>query len=208
MLISNKLALLATSSGLFRVGNGGNVQNAASSAAINWTQIIVPEGIGIVTNIFAVSKTGREQDVALMGGGQLYVVSADRGNNRSQVNRFVVADISATKIENETITPFPDIFTEGIISYFANFGEFRDLFVTDGVSNFHARAKELTQNANVKLLPAKLETRIQSGFRFLGVRSVTVPVSVQESEAIATMVQNSASGSWLIGNDLGVQVNE
>ena len=119
------------------------------------------------TNIYRCTA-GRAQTVATTGsGGQIYLLTADRGRNRAQINRFAIANRADEPIDDMTVQPFPDIFIKEIPSYFVNLSEYRNLFVTDGVLNFHACSFEDPQLPTLKILPVSLEIDIRSGFRFL-----------------------------------------
>ena len=113
---SDKLGILATSVGLFRVGDGKDVQ---VDTELNWTEIEVPSYCGPIKQLLAVSTTLREQDIVKENtNGVLYVLSADAGKNVSQFNRFTVNYTvsenknGALEINSQTILPFPDYFVQ------------------------------------------------------------------------------------------------
>ncbi len=207
-IISEKFALLATSAGLFRVGNGRDIGTAQDSAAVGWVPVEVNEGIGPITKLIAASKTTRAQDVAKEEiGGQVYVLSAYRGKNQAQINRFAVQNVVGNPIGDETIAPFSDIFVEDIPSYFANLGQFKDLFTTDGALYFNTQNARLNLDSLVRLFP--LEPEARTGNRFLGTRSIiNVPIDLSDALTITALLRNIASGSWIISGNFGIQVNE
>ncbi|MCX5925639.1 MAG: hypothetical protein NT124_05085 [Candidatus Dependentiae bacterium] len=201
LIVSDKLSLIATSNGLYRVGNNNDISKATDSKSVDWTAVEIPENFaGPVTHLYAKSGSGRDQDVARNNfDGQLYVLSADRSRNRAQINRFTIAAVSGpTIIDDQTVQPLPDFFRNTaaephtkILSYSYNFGEFRDLFATDGALNFNARAAEFSVPANLQIAPHRL---ISSG--------------ISAGNNIPSMIQNSSLGTWLIGNEKGVYTNE
>ncbi len=207
-VISGKLALLGTSQGLMRVGNGADISTAASSSAVGWTLVSRAEISGPVTSIVATSVTGRPQDVATQGGGHIYVLSGDRSNDRGYITRYAIADLSAAPIDDNSVVPFSEHFIQDAQTYFINLSEFRDQFATDGALNFHARGRGRSVIANVQLLPRSPEIWLQTGIRFLGAKSFLVPASLEKATTIPHLIHSSASGSWLVGCDSAVLVNE
>jgi len=107
---SGKLGILATSVGLFRVGNGKNVQ---VDTDLNWTEVDVPSYCGPIKQLLAVSGSLREQDVAKEDShGVLYVLGATASKNVAQFNRFTINDAQTGEVNNQTILPFPDYFVQ------------------------------------------------------------------------------------------------
>ncbi len=209
LVISGKFALLGTSVGLFRAGNGPGVSIATNATDVAWTFIPLPEGVGPVTHIFPTSVTGRMQDLANGFCGQVYVLSGYRGLNQARLYRLAIKDVQGVMINDTTVQLFPDLFVKDIPSYFASFGAFRNLFATDGALYLLTRGKEGFEDPVVHLLVS--QTGIRGGVQFLGVTTASVPVSLDNATLIATLVRNFASGSWLLGGDFGgggIRVNE
>ncbi len=203
VVISEKLLVLATNAGLFRLANGLDARTA--SDVDFWPQLATPEAIGPIRQLFAVSKTGRAQDIARKtGGGNLFALSAFRGKNQAQVFRFDVQQVTTGSISDTTIRRIADLFIENIPSYFVNFGLFRNVFATDGALYYGTRSKH---QDDIPLVTVLFSTGgVQTGSRFL--TNKLIPVDLRDSDLIAAMIQNSATGSWLVGGDLGVRSNE
>ncbi len=206
IVVSGKFALLATSKGIFRIANDSDV----TAATPRWTSVSVPEGNPPTLQLYAISSTGLVTDVAKNGGGMIYALVAYDGSNRGQLNRYAVADVSATAITDTTLQPFNDFFikndtfTGGVPSYFVSFGQYRTLFATDGTSYFNARNASYPSDPFLRVLPIAAIT----GFRFEGRRSLTIPVDIAGATIINALVRNSATGSWITAGDFGLRVNE
>jgi hypothetical protein len=226
LLVSEKLALVASYNGLWRVGTGADIRTASNSHDAAWVSVSVAQNFaGPVTQLYARSTTGQAQDVAKDGtDGQLYVLSADRSRNRAQLNRFAISEVTTSDVTQNTVQAFPDFFTEtkttptmGVPAYFANFGEFRDTFATEGALNFHARSQEISIASNLKLMAnyttiGAMNTvtvnEVRSGFPFLGVRSLLTPSGIEGGHDAPFLTLNSALGTWIIGNEYGIRTLE
>lgn len=204
MIVSEKLLILATSGGLFRLANGLDGRAVDTSSAL-WTPIGMNEGTGTVQQVYAVTVTGRQQDIArVSGGGNLYVLSAYRGKNRANLFRFAVKQVVGTAISDTTIQRIPDLFVKDIDSYFANFGLFKHGFSTDG-SLFCAIHNKRADG------PAEASTLFSKGGIFSGSGFLTnkrIPINFDDGSLITSMLQSSASGSWLVAGDYGIRVRE
>ena len=203
-LVSEKLMILGTNAGLFRLANGLDARTIDSNSA-TWQLLATPEGAGPVRQLFAISQTGRAQDIARKtGGGVFYTLSAYRGKNQGQLHRFEVAQVTTSSIGDTTVRRINDLFVENIPSYFASFGLFRNLFATDGSLFYGTRSKMQENSSQVTVLNSKMG--IHTGSRFLN--NLLVPAGLADSTLIAGMIQNSATGTWLIAGDHGLRANE
>ncbi len=203
-IVSEKFALLATNNGLLRVGNDRDIRTATQIADVGWTSVILPEGQRAVIQLFVISATGRQQDVARGAGGVLYVLNAFSGTNRAQINRFSIMNIVDRALDDSIIQPLPDFFIEDIPSYFVNFGLFRNAFTTDGSLFFHAHDRDANEDPLLMLLPPGVRT----GDRFTALRSSSIPLDLKGTSHIKPIIRNTASGSWLVAGDFGLRVNE
>lgn len=201
LIISEKLGLLATSDGLFRIANGKDIRTAH---ATDWKQVSIPEGCGSVIQLCALSKTGREQDVARFVGGDLYALVAYSGKNRAQTNRFSIKPVDNEEITDETIQPLPDLFVKNISSYFVSFGQFRNWIVSDGALFFHEINRNLCDDPAIYLLSG----RARSGIRFLADKNPPIPLTFHDACFLLPLVRNSATGAWLLAGNDGLRINE
>lgn len=198
---SGKFAVIATSKGIYRVGNGNDIRTASGFASVDWTKIALPETVGPVTRLVPITATGRAQDLAKNGGGELYILNAYVGKNLSQIYRFAVKDIAVAPVDGNTIQLFPDFFLTGIPAPLFDFNGFRDLIYTDGSALLHAEDQDLLQNPFVLILFG-LQTGVSS------TPSQPVPLSLFNASIFQRLMRSSASGAWVIGGDFGIQVSE
>lgn len=190
LVISGKFALLSTTQGLYRVGNNNDISSASSANDVGWTLVPVNEAAGSVSQLIALSGSGRSQDVARMGGGNIYALNGFVGFGKGQVNRFSIADVTNSAISDTTIQPIPDMTVKGINSYFKNFGTYANQFATDGSLNLYSRNHELRR-------PSFLNSAQRGTVR----NNVNIPLNIEPSADIAKIIRNTASGSWMIFGD-------
>ncbi len=193
-IISGPLAVLATSKGLFRLAEGLDIRTVRDTTA--WEHLPAPETIGPMEQLLAITPTDRAQDITSRGGNIL-ALSAYRGKNQAQIARY--------SVDASTVTRIDDLFVKDIPSYFANFGLFYNGIATDGSLYYGTHNQQLgDENAFVSVL---FSTKgVYTGSRFLS--NKIIPVDVKNTSLIASLIQNSATGSWLIGTDRGLRVNE
>ena len=201
-IVSGKFAVIATSRGLMRIGNGNDIRTSTGIDASGWTPVTMPEGVKGVRQLCAMSKTGTFQDVARNDGGQIYALNVDRGTNRSDVTRFAVSSVENSPIDDNTMVPFPDFYVKGITSYRINFGALRTVFATDGALYLSGHGIDL------ELKPAVTFPRDSILSRFVGIKQVYVPLAFEGGSHITTIGRSFASGSWLISGDFGLRINE
>ncbi len=206
-VISGSFGLLATTGGLFRVGNGKRVSTATNEADVNWTSVIIPEGIKVPIQLIVVSPTGRHQDVAQGIGGNIYVLSAHVGVDQARLHRFAVQGIiGVNPIQADTIQLFNDLFIQNIKSFFLGFGTFIQQFVTDGAVYFTTESKEADRMLKVQSIPSTLMPR--TGVPGIGNKASQVPILLGSGTQITTLARNVGSGSWILGGDFGLRVHE
>lgn len=186
LVISDKLALIATSHGLYRVGNGKSITHAREGESVNWTLVPIPQNNNkTVAHLYVKSSTGYEQDCAKNNtDGLLYILSSDR-SRRTQLNRFSIASVESDGVTESTLLP---ICTE---SYHAYFNEHKDLFATDGALSFHACGHDNNKPANLQLM-----------------HGGPINADIKNGRNTPSMVYCSGLGTWLIGNEKGISTNE
>lgn len=131
-VISDKVAFLATSAGLYRVGNDADIRQATSHAQVAWTQVDIGSDIDPIVHLSAVSTTGRSTDVARYAGGNLYVVQGYAGRNHGTVKRFSIDHSCQKAVDDAVITIIPDIRIKNAPTMFRRIGYFARQCVTDG----------------------------------------------------------------------------
>lgn len=202
VIVSGKFALLATSQGLLRVGNGADISTAQSQDAVEWTSVVLPESVGPVMQLFAVTKTGLPQDFANNDISNVYVLNAYIGKNLGQVARFVVNNVSATPIDDSTIQLIENSIVN-IPSPIINFNSFRDVIATDGALFLSGLSRDLKRPPFVNNL-----FDFKGRWHNNGGNSSTLPLDLGSSSHITQILRSAASGSWLVAGDFGLQVNE
>jgi hypothetical protein len=205
-VISEKLALLATSAGLVRIGDGQNVQTATNPV---WQTVATPEGTGPVRQLLAQSTTGRAQDISKNTvGGTLYVLSAFRGKNQAQIFRYNIQETEMSDVSETTVVKLPDVFVQNVPSFFASFGLFRNILATDGSLFMGSVSQNLEDSAAVIALASVRTIGIYTSFSSRPLFSRQIDVDLAGGMVISSLFKNSSSGSWLLGTDAGMRVNE
>ncbi len=205
LAISPPLALLATSQGLLRTGNGVDISNPATDQTnVDWTTVTIPQAIGPVYQLSPLSPTTNLQD--FVNGGNLYVLSAYRGYLQAQINRFTV-NLTGGVVNNNTVQPLPDQHLANQLSYFINFYEFKDAFnyLSGSMYATHALDNDLP------LTLQKMPNNIKSGNRFFLYKNDIFTESINPG-VIPTQINptiiSSASGALLTSGNFGLRVDE
>lgn len=215
-VISGPLAILATSTGLFRSGNNVDVRFITDKNAGQWTSVFLPEssgylsGMAPIVKIFAISQNQYEKDVLtnssginqLPISGNLYILNGYVGYHQAQTYRLAL-DFSNEKVTDNTIKLFPDIFTNRIKTYFNTFGTYRNNLYYDGALFFATRNAYNGNRPFVSLLSPTL----RSGQ--LGINSLPteLPLNLNNSHSIVRFLRSSSLGNYIIAGDFGIRVN-
>lgn len=206
LVVSEKLALIATSAGLIRISDGQNVQTATNPF---WQKVETPEGSGPVRQLIAQSTTGRAQDISKKTvGGTLYVLSAFRGKNQAQIFRYAIQETAMSDISAATVVKLPDVFVKDVPSFFASFGSFRSILATDGALFMGSVGQQLENKALVTALNSLRTVGIYTGFASRPLFNRQIEVGLADTMLISSFFKNSSSGSWLVGTDDGMRINE
>jgi hypothetical protein len=210
VVISESLAIIATSEGMYRVGNGNDIRTANTVAQINWTFISTPEGFGPVFKIYTLSHNVDQNKFT--ENGQLYVLSAYIGYNNAVISRFSV-NLSGA-IDNDTVTWIPDIFIKDKRSSFIDFSAFRETFTVLGNMQFDTHSKDVnTRDEDGQLekpFAQALKPFIASGTFLTFLNSVTLRLELPQDSSIMSspILLRSANGGLLVSGDFGLKVNE
>jgi hypothetical protein len=193
VIVSGNFALLGADNGLFRVGDSADISTATNQDDVAWTGVVVPQGAGPITQLITLSSTGRAQDVALGAGGLVYAL---RGyQTLAQVNRFAIAPTDVNPIDANTVLPLHDIPIKDVFSSFIFFGNYANHFATNGALNLHSRNRDLT-----------IPPLVRSGLTRRNF--VTLPLDLVNASTVVRLARESASGSWMVAGDFGLQLNE
>lgn len=204
VVVSSKLALLATSKGLYRVGNSKNISTETSASNVDWTKVALSEGPTPVTRLFAVGTTTLEIDFAQQtGGGMVYALASSVGKQLSSVYRLTIRDISSSAIGATTVEFIPDYILSTGGEPQVHFGDYKNYFVTDGALSTVTRSTYNTAPALAQALPSSLG----AGIVFLPKSLASIPLFAEKIK-IRNAVQNSALGSKIIPTNDGFLIHE
>lgn len=190
-IASNKLALLATSFGLYRVGNGKDIQTAISPTDAGWTQVSLPFSAGPVFALQPVSTDNLARSFANNNPGNVYVLTTDLGNNRARISRLAIQDVSGGAISDDTVQHINDMYQNDVPQYFLNPGKLVQSFYNDGAINL------LGRNRNQSVNPVVYSPAISN-----------LPINYGPLSNILHIGINSANGSRIIATDNGIFTDE
>lgn len=199
--VSHSFALLASSNGLYRVGNDADIQTAVDHEAVEWTDVVVPEGLPVVQQIQTIASNSLPNGFAKTDNGNVYILDAYAGLNIAQENRYTVQSVVGQDIDSNTIEPLPDMKVKDILTAFNTFGQYVHLINFDGTDNFFVRDRRFA-------LSPMLRNELYTLAPFVFNRGVQVPLGVQDAASVSAITRSSASGAWLVAGDFGLRVNE
>ena len=211
MAVSEEVGLLATSQGLYRVGNGLDIQTG-DSTNLNWTNVAIPNSIGPATRLLFGTSNGFTNDFS--NNGQLYLLSSYVGYNQAQINRYAIN--FDTAISNTTIQSVPD-FIFSTPSFLINFGAYRNFIYDDGALVTASRSRNNMPIFDAFLDPVTGLTQDpadkREGFAkfienvLLAERNRKIP-GLAQALSVGNVIRNSASGALLVPADSGLIVND
>jgi len=208
-IVSQKLVLLATSSGLFRNGNGTDVTVAPNAAALAWVPVVLQESVGPVSRLYAITATGSESDLADATGlsGNFYVMNSYVGYHQTRLYRFTV-DYTGV-VDETTVQQFPDYIVEGKKTFFLNAGEYRNYMATDGAIFALSQSRYVAAPMYLELLNPVWKNKAQdlgaTRYPFTGALKVVTDAS---AKSIGLTLRSSAIGAWQVPTDTGMFSNE
>ena len=199
--VSGPLAVVATSQGLWRNGDGTDVR-VDNAVTMSWTEIILPCAKKSINSLFFVSPTGIKNGFGHQGN--IYVSIGSLLDNETSIYRICVGDVFSEGITAEAIQCVPDYIFMNKDFPFLLFNNFRDHFATNGIHCFTARSGHMRENPFLHLAsPYHIKT--------LMVKEAVpyeVPLnSGKKAKNITALVQNSATGNWLIAGDFGLRIH-
>lgn len=204
VVVSEKLALLATSSGVYRAGNGKNISTETSAANVDWTKITLSEGPTSVTRLVPFSTTELETDFAKTNGGMVYVLAASVNQQLASVYRLSTRDTTGgNTIADTTVEQLADYLLESAQGPYAHLGNYKNYFVDDGALATDSHSKYNNTAAVFEALPHQ---HISGSYL---VPSKNAPISLLEDQTeIGKLISNSALGSKILPTDNGLLVLE
>jgi hypothetical protein len=206
-LIAAPLALLATSRGLVRSGNGADVSLATTVDDADWTSVSMPESPGPVTRLFTISPVAQLGGFAQ--GGNVYALAGAVSASQARLYRYVTT-LTDSIVTDSTVQLFPDYFvaqpsapTQGKQSFLMSFGNYRNYFYTDGANYYVMRSAYLQEPPLVNIMTQPILTGVSG----LGLKQSPVLISLG-SRAMGQLVSLSPTGGLCAYGDFGLQVNE
>ncbi len=186
--VNDTSLLVATTQGLFYSASidGTNVPKTPV-----WTKVTLNSGAGLsnpVTHLsfIDVQKGGYTTD------GNFYALSADLSLNLATIYRFDVQGGNINTISEVAGT-----------DYFYSIGELRTNFLTDGALGYSMLSKHFGKTEFLRRIRMISEqTTIR---RFENAANLDLESSAHN---VGVMVQNTASGGWVVPGDWGIRVNE
>ncbi len=210
VVISAKIALLATSQGLFRNANGTDIATN-NLAALSWNKLTLGESCESVTRLVPFSTTGLAEDFSgssagggATAGGTVYVLASSVSLGLSSVYRIAVKDTRAGNvIDATTASVIQEYFVQRNTSAFVALGAYRNFFFTNGSLQTDSRSLYENQEAVFEALPAYL----RSGTIFYPTRA-TIPIQadITYSITIGNLLKNSGLGSLILPTNDGMRV--
>jgi len=197
LALSGNLALLATSRGLFRVGNNRSITHDTEHN-LAWTQITLPEGAGSVARFFVVSPTDKAIDFATTNrGGNIYVLNACVSLNQARIYRLSILGMQGP-ISDYTAALFNDHFFEDVNpTFYYDRGYYRNYIATDGAMLFMSRSSfyPVQLNGTLEAINPVIHTGI------IPVAGAPRTLISSRSLSMGPLLLRSTSGSWMIGGD-------
>jgi len=202
-IVSSKVGILATTSGLYRTADEKNIASATLADAQSWTQVTSYSGynLGPITHLFVQSRAKG----SFGAGGNLYVTAGNMSTDLTAIVRFDVADTSASAIDDaiKPIAEAKESATSTDRNHYYAFGELRNIFTSNGTFAYHILSKHFDYTTIAKKFN---QTSEQSSVRGT---DVSLPLNLKASAYNGSIpVENSASGAWIVPGDWVARINE
>lgn len=202
LAVSGPLAIIASSKGVF-VNYSGTDCRFDTNESMQWSLISLPYAKGAAYKLFVVSSTGQKNGFGHTG--QVYVSNGSLLENMSRVYRLYVHDVFKDGVTHQSVQLVEDfLYPKRGNAPLLTLGNFRDHFATDGVHYFSARSKQTNERPFMHLvaLPHIKNERV------LELGSFSVPINIgKKTKNISALVQNSATGNWLLAGDFGLRIH-
>ncbi len=198
LLICDKLALLATSKGLFRIANGSSVKVGVPA----WSLVETRESAGPIFSL-SFSASSNDLNTGLANRGQVFALSSYFGYDQARIYRFYIDEGST--VSDSSIRNISDLFVEDIPTYLASFGQMRSSYTDDGSVRLVTRPA--TCNRTMALMALSAITRVGVSMFTTGGNSL-IDAAVGQNGSIGRVMRSAASGAWLLNGSFGLRVNE
>jgi hypothetical protein len=203
-VVSDKLALLATTRGLFRLGDALDIRMISGAPACSWVRITVPCQEGPIVQLMPLSVTGLPTDCARYGGGELYVLNSYAGYNTTRVTRYQIADCSEDKnISDTTVQLLPDRFMKNEETTFIRLNDYTTSLVINGGSCLLMHPRTDAQPSCLYQKEFLAEKSPAGATRFA---RMPVPFKLAEGESIISAALSNATGKMLVTTTQGLRI--
>ena len=191
LIVSDKCALLATSAGLVRVGNGKDIR-IDDAPSLDWMPLSVPETSDLPLFLLPVSISGNPHDWA-KGAGQIYIITGSYTKKGAHVHRFAAQDVTGSPIDDDTIAPIPDLVFKDRIGDIGSLLMCSDCFLTDGL--FYLAPFRQKKSRALILYNGLTKAR------------TTINLDLAVEDTITSITRNSTHGNWLVAGSFGLKTN-
>lgn len=203
-VVSDKLALLATTRGLFRLGDALDIRAVNDASLCNWVRIPVPCQEGPIVQLVPLSVTGLPTDCARYGGGELYVLNAYAGYNTTRVTRYHIADCSEnTIVSAATVQLLPDRCMKNQETTFVRLNDYTTSLAIDGGSCLLVHPATGAQSSCLYQKEFPAATSHVGATRFA---RTPVPFELAEGESIISAALSNATGKMLVTTTQGLRI--
>ncbi len=201
VIISDSVAILATTGGLFKNQIGTSVATAINSQALNWQQIFLPESAGVPTRLTVSTFDNKENTFTQQEGGNIFALCTNTSNNRSRLHRLSVDIINM----QPQVLLFDDVLIENMPTFFLNFGRHKNVFYSDGARCFVGQNKNSSSEVSLGLLNQKYPPRV--GVANIGNQCIPVDANLAGSTEVSYIVSDLSQGQLVLASDHGLRVH-
>lgn len=207
--IKDSLALVATSIGLFRNGNGTRIDTALTPEDLSWQAVDLPYSPGPVASLYTIGPVDHITNSGY--DANIWVLTNAVSLHQAKVFRLSVQ--YENEVNDSSIQLFPDEIIAHNNAYFLSCSHYRNSIATDGALLALSRSRYRNSPAISRIYtPAwyrwpynNFTTNLQieeSGFPLL--------TMIPEASRITAhgLVRCSASGAWFAPGNFGVISNE
>lgn len=198
VVIGEKLALLATNKGLYRIANNNSIKVGRPA----WVPVVFNESPGPV---YSLSIIGSQADVgqSFLTGAQLFALAAYRGYQQACLYRLYI--LEGSQVSDSSVQMIGDLFVQGLPSYFASFGQFRAAYADDGSVRLAVRPVDPCRTLALYALPAYMRVGLT---HFPTAYCTNIAADLPPCAQMGMPLRSDASGAWLLYGSFGLRVNE
>ena len=198
IIVGDKLAILATSKGLYRIANNSSIRGEI----VYWSYVPLNESVGAI-NSLSFSSSSTDLNSGIANGSQIYALSAYQGYDSARIYRFYSHEGSS--ISDSSFQNIGDVFIEGTPSYFWDYGQMRTTYTDDGSVRFSTRPSSCGRDMGLFTLSPFVQVG-STAFSSNPERSISGDFGTTGS--FGKVIRLSSSGAWLVNGNFGLRVNE